>query len=70
MQVDADTIFKAALQRPESDRAVLIGRLLEATPETPLTLSLDDPNLSVELDRRFGDQEKPVPWTELDAEGP
>ena len=70
MQLNADAILKAALQLPESDRAVLIGRLLEATPETDLTLAMDDPNLAAELNRRFADQDAAVPWGELSAEGP
>lgn len=68
MLSDADTILTAALQLPESERFSLISKLLEATPESDLTLSIDDPGLKKELDRRFADQEGAVAASELLAE--
>ncbi len=68
MQPNADAILSAALQLSEADRFALISQLLEATPESDLTISVDDPNLAAELDRRFADQDGAVSWSELASE--
>ncbi len=69
MQYDADAIFDAAIQLPENDRLDLVSRLLETLPEGSVTMSLDDPELRAEIERRFADQAGAVPWADLRAEG-
>ena len=69
MQSDPETILSAALSLPESERLALVSRLLESLPPDDLTVSLDDPRLAEELERRFADSAGAVPWSELKAEG-
>ena len=69
MQSDPETILSAALNLPESQRLALVSRLLDSLPPDDLTVSLDDPRLAEELDRRFADSSGAVPWPELKAEG-
>ena len=69
MQSDPDTILSAALSLPENERLTLVSRLLDSLPPEDLTVSLDDPRLVEELDRRFADNSGAVPWATLKAEG-
>jgi hypothetical protein len=68
MQSIPDAIFEAALKLPESDRLILVSRLLETMPDEDSAISLDDPALVMELDRRFADRADSVPWSELRGE--
>jgi len=65
MQLSPDSIFEAALNLPEGDRLDLAHRLLDTLPPEPDLVSLDDPNLIEELDRRAADDSGSVPWSEL-----
>jgi hypothetical protein len=38
-------------------------------PDQDVTTCVDDPDLLVELERRFADPEGAIPWSELRAEG-
>ena len=67
MSVDPETVFHAALQLTEGERLDLAYRILDTVPEDAPGLSLDDPNLRQELDRRFADSEGSIPWSELRA---
>lgn len=69
MQSDPQSILDAALRLPENDRIEIVSRLLETLPPEDITISLDDPRLAEELDRRFADSEGAVPWSDLKAEG-
>ena len=69
MQFNADTLFEAALKLTESDRFTLVSKLMETMPDENFTTSLEDKDLVAELDRRFGDPEGSVAWSELKAEG-
>ena len=69
MEQSADTILEAALMLPEKDRITLASRLLESVPSDEVTISVDDPSLIGELDRRFADREGGIPWPDLRAEG-
>ena len=69
MSPDADSILDAALRLPEDVRLSLVSRLLESLPPEDLALSLEDPRLAEELDRRFTDREGAVPWSELKSDG-
>jgi putative addiction module component (TIGR02574 family) len=69
MESTYNAIFEAALQLPESDRLTLVSRLLETMPTEDSSLSLDDPSLAEELDRRFADHAGSVPWSGLRDEG-
>jgi len=65
MSAGRDEILDAALQLSEDDRMLIAGRLLETLPEEPPGLSMDDPELEAELERRSGDWEGAVPWEQL-----
>lgn len=69
MSPDSDAILDAALQLPEDARLSLVSRLLESLPPEDMALSVDDPRLGEELDRRFADSEGIVPWSDLKSEG-
>ncbi|MBI1903945.1 MAG: hypothetical protein HYS13_22830 [Planctomycetia bacterium] len=60
-----DELLDAALQLPENERIALAARLLESVPPDETGLSIDDPNLAHELDRRFNDPGEGVPASEL-----
>jgi putative addiction module component (TIGR02574 family) len=65
MQAEFNEILRAALRLPESERLVLVDRLMSTLPEAPNGLSLDDERLLEELDRRDADREGAVPWEQL-----
>jgi len=65
MQSTAEVILEAALKLPESERLVVVSRLLETLPADVPCLSLDDPSLEEELERRFNDREGSMSWSEL-----
>jgi len=69
MQSDPQAILDAALRLSENERLAIVSRLLETLPPEDMTVSLDDPQLVEELDRRFADDEGAVPWSDLKAEG-
>lgn len=69
MSSDPQVVLEAALQLSQEDRWALVSRLLESLPAEAPALSIDDPNLIAELDRRFADPDGAVPWSELQAEG-
>ena len=54
---------------PEKERITLASRLLESVPSDDVTISVDDPSLIEEINRRFADREGGIPWSELRAEG-
>lgn len=66
--MEPNAILEAAMLLPESERLALASRLLESVPPNEATMSLDDPTLLEELDRRFADRDGAIPWTELQAE--
>lgn len=65
MQMTGEAILEAALSLPEGERLALVSRLLETMPAELLPLSLDDPGLVEELDRRFTDSSGELPWSQL-----
>jgi hypothetical protein len=68
MQLTADSIFEAASKLPEGARLELVLRLMDTLPGPPNLLSLDDPNLLEELDRRAADDSDSIPWSVLKNE--
>ncbi len=68
MSTGTDHIYEAAMQLSPEDRAALIARLLDATPDEQLGVALDDPDFIAELDRRSQDREGEVAWSDLRAE--
>jgi hypothetical protein len=68
MPLTSDVIFSEALKLPEGERLALVSRLLETMPADDSGLSLDDPSLIEELDRRSSDLAGSVPWSELRME--
>ena len=62
MSIAHDEVLKSALSLPESDRILLASELLDSLPGTPPGLSVDDPEFEAELERRFSDGTKYVPW--------
>ncbi len=69
MTTDPQTIFDAAMRLRDDDRMQLASRLLESLPPEDSALSIEDPDLAAELDRRFADDEGAVSWPDLKAEG-
>jgi putative addiction module component (TIGR02574 family) len=65
MQLTAESILEAALHLPENERLELVFRLMDTFPAAPNLLSLDDPNLIEELDRRAADNSATIPWVEI-----
>jgi putative addiction module component (TIGR02574 family) len=63
MQLTPDMIFEAALHLPESERLDLAARLMDTVP--PDVMSIDDPEFLAELDRRFDDGSRTIPWSEI-----
>jgi hypothetical protein len=65
MRQTADALLAAALQLPETQRAMLVSRLLETLSPDSEGLSMDDENLVEELERRASDSSGAISWTEL-----
>ncbi len=65
--LNSETIFVAAMQLTKRERRDLAHRLMDSLPEEA-GLSLEDPNLLPELERRFADQSGAQPWSELREE--
>jgi hypothetical protein len=65
MQLNSDALFQAAIQLSEDERLSLASRILETVPEESTGLSIDDPDLVEELNRRAADMEGAVPWSQL-----
>ncbi len=68
MQTDLQVVFDGAMQLPEADRLALVSRLMQSLPPGDMGLSLDDPELVAELDRRFAQNDEGVAWSQLKAE--
>jgi putative addiction module component (TIGR02574 family) len=64
----SEMIFEQALKLPENERLTLASRLLDTVPADDSAIALDDASLVEELDRRFGDREGSVAWSDLRAE--
>lgn len=69
MQTDLQAVLDAAMQLPEADRLALVSRLMQSLPPEDIGVSLHDPELAAELDRRFAQSDEGVPWSQLKAEG-
>jgi hypothetical protein len=69
MPESTNVLFEAALQLPEEERLSLVSRILDTLPDHDVTTCVDDPDLLVELERRFADPEGAISWSELRAEG-
>jgi len=65
MMSNPDAIFEAAMGLPERDRLVLVTRLMDTLPPDDSGLSMDDPGLVDELDRRWAENDKGISWAEL-----
>ena len=70
MTTTTQTVFDAAMALPETERLLLVERLLdELSPEAE---ELNDDQLVIELDRRRKEFEQgtaqPVPWSQLRME--
>lgn len=70
MAASRDEVLDAALQLPEGDRMLIVGRLLETLPDEPPGWSIDEPEFQAELERRSGDWEGAVSWEQLRDEPP
>ena len=68
MQETPDAIFEAAVRLPENERLELVTRLMDTLPAELDLLSMDDPNLIEELDRRSADDAPGIPWSEIRRE--
>ncbi len=68
MEANVRSVLEAALQLPVNDRLEIASQLLDTVTPDDDVLHLDDPSLIEELDRRFADREKSIPWNELRGE--
>lgn len=68
MQLTPEAIYEAAMSLPENERLDLAARLLDTVPAELDLLSIDDPDLIDQLDRRAADDSGAVPWSELKNE--
>lgn len=68
MPDSAELLFEAALKLPEDERLSLVSRILDSMPAADLTISLDDPQLADELNRRFAESAEGISWSDLRAE--
>lgn len=64
MPTTREDVLAAALGLSESDRLVIATRLMDSLPDDQPGLS-DDDDLVAELERRSGDLEGSVDWTDL-----
>lgn len=64
MSITRDEVLDAALGLSESDRLAIAVRLMETLPDDQPGLVEDD-DFAAELDRRSGDFEGAVDWSEL-----
>jgi putative addiction module component (TIGR02574 family) len=68
MSPESRSLLESALKLSEDERFDLAHQLLESLPDDGAPLSLDDPNLVTELDRRWQARERAVSWDELQAQ--
>lgn len=68
MQTDLQVVYDEAMRLPEADRLTLVSRLMQSLPPSDMGVSLDDPELAAELDRRFAQSDEGVVWSQLMAE--
>ncbi|NQT39919.1 MAG: hypothetical protein HQ581_20670 [Planctomycetes bacterium] len=69
MGVDLQAVLDEAMQLPEADHLTLVSRLMQSLPPSDMGVSVDDPELAAELDRRFAQTDDGVAWSQLKAEG-
>ncbi len=68
MPADLQVVLDEAMQLPEADRLTLVSRLMQSLPPSDIGVSVDDPELAAELDRRFAQSDEGVAWSQLKAE--
>lgn len=61
-------ILEAALRLSEADRLIIANGLLDSLPDDVPGLSLDDPALAAELDRRSGEWDNAIPLERISKE--
>ena len=66
--MEPNAILEAAMMLPENERLTLVFRLMDSLPSEDITMSVDDPAMQAELDRRYADRDGGIPWSELRAE--
>jgi hypothetical protein len=62
---NTDSILNAALQLPESERWVIVDKLLESMPPGHSGSTMDDSEWLDELDRRAADPDEGIDWPTL-----
>ena len=60
-------VLDSVLQLPETERLLVASRLLETLPDQLATAALDEDEFTAELERRSGDWQGAVSWSELRA---
>lgn len=70
MSTSIDSLLAQASQLSEIERLNLAMRLLETTSQPQLSISLDDPNLVEEFDRRYAERDQGIAWSDLKAQDP
>ena len=70
VEATPEQIPVAALKLPEIDRLVIANSLMDTLPDDLAALSVDDPDLLDELDRRWQNRDGTIPWRQLRDEWP
>ena len=60
-------VLDSVLQLPETERLLIVGRILETLPDQIATGELGEDEFLAELERRSGDWQGAVSWAELKA---
>lgn len=60
-------ILNSALQLPESERLFIASRILETLPDEVTMGAQNEDDYVAELERRAGDWQGAIPWSELRA---
>jgi len=67
MSPDSEAVLQAALALSESERLVLVNRILESLPEQAPAI-FDDEEFQTELERRANDSSEFIPWSQVRKE--
>ena len=65
MSISHEEILKSALSLPEADRIILATELLDSFEDSLPGLSVANPAVLQELERRANEQSPGIPWEEV-----
>ncbi len=68
MSATREEVLKSAMELSEKDRLLLATELMETVSDDLPGLSIDDPELQVELERRANDGSNGISWETVQAQ--